>query len=265
MFSLSLAESMLKWSNIYLQGYDCFDVQVCADRGIYVSHTPTAVDDATADTAALLILNCCRNAYQASHNLRKGRFRHGVSMGMDPEHKTLGILGMGGIGKTIAKRMAAFDMNITYHNRNRLPREEEDKYNATFVDFETLLRTSDVLSVSVPLNKDTTHLLSYQEFSMMKNGVVVVNTARGKVINEAALVQALESGKVGAAGLDVFEEEPQVHPGLLTHPRCVLLPHIGTFTHESQKKMEDLALDNVAAALTESKLVTPIPEHRGLL
>ncbi|KAI8086027.1 D-isomer specific 2-hydroxyacid dehydrogenase [Halteromyces radiatus] len=228
-----------------------------------VSHTPTAVDNATADIAVLLILNCCRNAYQAEENLRQGRFRHGVSMGIDPEGKTLGLLGMGGIGKTIAKRMSGFEMNIIYYNRTRLPMQVEQQYNATYVDFETLLKTSDILSVSVPLNKQTTHLLSFREFALMKQGVVLVNTARGKVINEAALVQALESGKVLAAGLDVYEEEPKVHPGLLTHPRSVLLPHIGTYTNESQKKMEDLVLDNLVAAMKDQTLITPVPEHKS--
>ncbi|KAI8073124.1 D-isomer specific 2-hydroxyacid dehydrogenase [Gongronella butleri] len=255
-------------------GYDAIDVVACAERNILVSNTPGAVDDPTGDVGALLILNCCRNAYQAADNLRKGRFRHGVRMGITPQGKKLGILGMGGIGKTIAKRMAAFDMEIIYYNRNRMSVEgdidppfffvEEQKYGATYVDFETLLATSDVISVSVPLNKNTTHLLSYREFSMMKQGVIIVNTARGKVINEAALVQALESGKVASAGLDVFEEEPVVHPGLLAHPQSVLLPHIGTFTNESQKNMEELTLENVTLAMRNARLVTVIPEHRHL-
>ncbi|KAI8337618.1 D-isomer specific 2-hydroxyacid dehydrogenase [Chlamydoabsidia padenii] len=253
----------LKWIVYCGAGYDSIDVGACAARKIMVSHTPSAVDNATADIAATLILNCCRNAYQAEHNLRQGRFRHGVSMGIDPEGKILGILGLGGIGKTIAKRMSGFEMNMIYHNRTRLSTEVEKQLNVTYVDFETLLKTSDIISVSVPLNKATTHLLSFREFAMMKKGVVVVNTARGKVINETALVQALESGKVLSAGLDVYEEEPKVHPGLLTHPRSVLLPHIGTFTNESQKKMEDLVLDNLVSALTKNTLITPVPEHRS--
>lgn len=138
----------------------------------------------------------------------------------------------------------------------------EKQYNVTYVDFETLLKTSDIISVSVPLNKATTHLLSFREFALMKRGVVVVNTARGKVINETALVQALETGKVLSAGLDVYEDEPKVHPGLLTHPRSVLLPHIGTYTNESQTKMEDLVMDNLVSALTKNTLITPVPEHR---
>jgi D-3-phosphoglycerate dehydrogenase len=130
------------------------------------------------------------------------------------------------------------------------------------VDFETLLKTSDIISVHCPLNAQTTHLLSFKEFAMMKDDVIIVNTARGKVINETALVNALERGKVLAAGLDVFEEEPKVSDGLLTHPRSVLFPHIGTYTNESRYNMEKLVLDNVVAALEEKKLVTPVPEHK---
>ncbi|KAI7899007.1 uncharacterized protein BX663DRAFT_442027 [Cokeromyces recurvatus] len=229
-----------------------------------VSHTPIVVNEATADIAALLILMCCRNALAASDNLRRGYWHHGVRMGIDPEGKTLGIIGAGGIGCTLAKRMAAFDMKIQYHNRHRLPIEKEKELNLTYVDqLETLLRTSDIISVHCPHDPaTTTHLLSYHEFGLMKEGAIVINTARGKVIHEAALVMALERGQVLAAGLDVFEDEPQISPGLLAHPRCVLLPHIGTYTNETQYKMEKLVLDNLIAALENNTLITPVPEHK---
>ncbi|KAK4513256.1 uncharacterized protein ATC70_011824 [Mucor velutinosus] len=242
-------------------GYDSIDVQACADRKIMVSHTPMAVDDATADIAAILILNCCRNVLAASENLRQGRWRNGVRMGVDPQGKVLGILGAGGIGRTLAKRMSGFDLaKVQYHNRSRLDPELEQ--GMEYVDFETLLKTSDIISVHCPLNANTTHLINYREFTLMKDGVIIVNTARGKVINEAALVNALERGKVLSAGLDVFEEEPKISPGLLAHPRCVLLPHIGTFTNGSQYKMEKLVLDNLVAALEQDTLLTPVPEHK---
>ncbi|ORY97712.1 D-isomer specific 2-hydroxyacid dehydrogenase [Syncephalastrum racemosum] len=260
-FVEQLPESM-KFLCYNAAGYDFLDVNACAARGIYVSHTPSAVDAATATVAATLILATCRNAIQSERNLHLGRFRNGVSMGMDPEGKKLGILGMGGIGKAVAKRMRGFDMEIQYHNRTRLPEEVEQKYAATYVDFETLLSTSDVLYVSVPLNAATRYLLDTTEFAMMKDGIIIVNTARGAVIRESSLVKALESGKVRAVGLDVFEEEPKVHPGLLSHPYSVLLPHIGTFTNETQHKMECLVLKNLEAALESSTLVTPVPEHK---
>ncbi|KAG0784036.1 hypothetical protein G6F16_009273 [Rhizopus arrhizus] len=225
-------------------GYDSIDVDACEQRQIKVSHTPMAVDDGTADIAVILILACCRNMIAARDNLRKGRFRHGLSMGTDVQGKVLGIIGAGGIGKTLAKRMAGFDLKqIQYYNRNRLHKE-------------------DIISIHCPHTAQTTHLIDYKEFTYMKKDVIIVNTARGKVINEAALVKALERGQVLAAGLDVFEEEPKVHPGLLTHPRSVLLPHIGTFTRQSQHKMEKLVLDNLVAALEHDTLLTPVPEHR---
>ncbi|KAG0743339.1 hypothetical protein G6F23_006099 [Rhizopus arrhizus] len=216
---------------VYLgAGYDSINVNACEQRNIYVSHTPMAVDDATADVAAILILACCRNVIAASDNLRLGRFRNGLTMGTDPQGKVLGIIGAGGIGRTLAKRMSGFDLKkIQYYNRHRLSKEVEEKYNMTYVDFETLLNTSDIISVHCPHTPQTTHLLDYKEFTMMKKGVIIVNTARGKIINEGALVKALERGQVLAAGLDVFEQEPVVHPGLLSHPRCVLLPHIARF------------------------------------
>ncbi|KAG2172063.1 hypothetical protein INT43_001540 [Umbelopsis isabellina] len=243
-------------------GYDKVDVEAAAKRGIYISNTPGAVDSATADIAIILMLNALRNITQSEKSLREGNWKNGIEMGTNPDGKKLGILGMGGIGKAIAKRARAFDMEIQYHNRSRLPTEVEEQYNATYVDFETLLKTSDIISVSVPLSKETTHLLGKREFSICRHGMIVVNTSRGKVIDEAALVNALESGRVAAVGLDVYEEEPKVHPGLLQHPRATLLPHIGTNTFETELMMEQLTLKNVETAMESNTLLTPIPEHK---
>jgi glyoxylate reductase len=139
---------------------------------------------------------------------------------------------MGGIGAAVAKRAKAFGMKIQYYNRRQLPAEEED--GAKYVSFEELLKTSDVLSLNLSLNASTTHIISKPQFDKMKDGIVIVNTARGPIIDEAALVEALKSGKVWSAGLDVFEEEPKIHPGLLESDNVVLLPHIGTATVETQ-------------------------------
>ncbi|KAI7853496.1 2-hydroxyacid dehydrogenase [Circinella umbellata] len=251
-----------KFITFHAAGYDGLDLEACDARGIRVSNTPSAVDAATADIACILILSAFRNAYQAEHNLREGRWKNGVSLGRDPEGKTLGILGLGGIGKAVAKRMHGFDMKIQYHNRTRQSPEVEKQYNAAYVDFETLLKTSDCIYVSVPLSKATFHLLDSPQFALMKDGVVIVNTARGKVINENALVNGLENGKVSAVGLDVYEGEPHViHPGLLSHPHSTLLPHIGTYSKETMYKMELVCLQNFDAALTKNTLVNPIPEH----
>lgn len=139
---------------------------------------------------------------------------------------------MGGIGSAVAKRAKAFGMTIQYHNRHRLPEEQEE--GAKYVGFEELLKTSDVFSLNLALNPSTRHIIGKEQFDMMKDGVVLINTARGPLIDEAALVEALKSGKVWTAGLDVFEEEPKIHPGLLDNENVVLLPHIGTGTFETQ-------------------------------
>jgi len=161
-----------------------------------------------------------------------GNWRGNFQLGHDPKNKTLGILGMGGIGSAVAHRAKAFGMTIQYHNRTQLPPEQE--HGAHYVSFDTLLQTSDVLSLNLALNPSTTHILGAPEFAKMKHGVVLVNTARGALIDEAALVDALHSGKVSTCGLDVFEDEPNIHPGLLASPNTVLLPHIGTATFETQ-------------------------------
>jgi glyoxylate reductase len=161
-----------------------------------------------------------------------GNWRGNFSLGHDPKDKTLGILGMGGIGQAMAHRAKAFGMKIQYHNRRQLPTSEEN--GARYVTFEELLKTSDVLSLNLALNPNTRHIIGKAQFEQMKNGVIIVNTARGPLIDESALVDALKSGKVWTAGLDVFEEEPKIHPGLLEAENVVLLPHMGTATFETQ-------------------------------
>lgn len=183
-------------------------------------------------------------------------------MGHDPKRKTLGILGMGGIGQAVAARARPFGMSIQYHNRNRLPEDQEQ--GAEYVSFEQLLKTSDVLSLNLALNANTRHIISKPQFDIMKDGVCIVNTARGPIIDEAALVDALASGKVSSAGLDVFEEEPKIHPGLIENDNAVLLPHIGTATWETQKDMELLVLDNLKSAVEGKGLITPVPEQKSM-
>ena len=182
----------------------------------------------------------------------------------EPEGKILGILGMGGIGTAVARRALPFGLQIQYHNRSCVP-EQQNVTGAKYVSFEELLRTSDIISVHLPLNASTRGLVSYKEFAMMKTGVVLVNTARGPIVNEDALVQALEEGKVWGAGLDVHEREPDIHPGLINNENCVLLPHVGTATVETQRKMEILVVENVRSALERGRLLTPVAETRKLM
>ncbi|KAF3905506.1 hypothetical protein ABW20_dc0110059 [Dactylellina cionopaga] len=240
-------------------GYDQLDIQPLTDRKIRVSNVPTAVDDATADVNMFLIIGALRNFNIGIAALRNREWRGKATLGHDPQNKVLGILGMGGIGKTLKRRTDAFDMVVQYHNRNRLDPEQEA--GAKYVSFDELLATSDVISLNLPLNAHTRHIISTPEFAKMKDGVVIVNTARGAVIDEAALVEALDSGKVRSVGLDVFEEEPTVHPGLLDNPNVMLIPHMGTFTVETQTKMECWNIENAKLALTEGCLKSPVPEQ----
>ena len=182
----------------------------------------------------------------------------------EPEGKTLGILGMGGIGTSVARRAQPFGFQIQYHNRSCVP-EHKNPVGARYVSFEELLETSDVISVHLPLNATTRGLISTAEFAKMKEGMVLVNTARGPIVNEDALVAALESGKVWGAGLDVHEHEPEIHPGLIGNEHCVLLPHVGTATVETQRKMEVLVVENVRSALERGCLLTPVAETRKMM
>lgn len=207
------------------------------------------------------MLGALRRVTQPFLSVRKGEWRgKGYQLGHDPKKKVLGILGMGGIGQAVAQRARAFGMEIQYHNRRRLPGDKEQ--GAKYVSFEELMKSSDVISLNLALNASTRHIISKPQFDLMKDGVVIVNTARGPIIDEAALVDALKSGKVSSAGLDVFEEEPKIHPGLLENPDTVLLPHLGTSTWETQKGMELLVLDNLKSAVEGKGLLTQVLEQK---
>ncbi|KAJ5709662.1 hypothetical protein N7493_009953 [Penicillium malachiteum] len=245
-------------------GYDQIDVHACSARSplIRVSNVPTAVDDATADVAMFLIIGALRNLNIGMHALRQGKWRGTAALGHDPQGKVLGILGMGGIGRNLKKKAEAFGMKVIYHNRRQL--SEELSGGAQYVTFDELLSTSDVVSLNLPLNKNTRHIISKAEFAKMKDGVVVVNTARGAVMDEAALVEALDSGKVFSAGLDVFEEEPTIHPGLLDNHKVVLVPHMGTWTIETITAMEEWTIENIRLGLETGKLKSPVAEQADL-
>ncbi|KHO00619.1 glyoxylate reductase [Metarhizium album ARSEF 1941] len=245
-------------------GYDQVDIQACTSRSIRVSNTPTAVDEATADITIWLLIGALRNFPVGMSALRAGDWRGNPppKLGHDPQGKVLGILGMGGIGRNVAAKARAFGMKIRYHNRNRLPADLED--GAELVPFEKLLAESDVLSLNLPLNPHTRHIISTDQFALMKPGIVIVNTARGAVMDEDALVKALDSGKVASVGLDVYGEEPKVHPGLIANPNVLLVPHMGTWTVETQIKMEEWAIDNVRLALEQAKLKSIVPEQKDM-
>ncbi|KAG6131874.1 hypothetical protein E4U22_000376 [Claviceps purpurea] len=246
-------------------GYDQIDIEPCTARGISVSNTPKAVDAATANTAIFLILGALRRAWIPQTALREGKWRGASPLGRDPHHLTLGILGMGGIGTATAKRAAALGFKLQYHNRK--PVADLDSQFSTqaaprYVSFDDLLKTSDVISVHLPLGPATKGFIGKKELSAMKDGVIIVNTARGAIIDEAALAESLDSGKVWSVGLDVFENEPEIEPRLIKNPAAMLLPHIGTATADTQKEMEILAIDNVKGAIANGTLLTQVPEQK---
>ncbi|ODV88693.1 hypothetical protein CANCADRAFT_28277 [Tortispora caseinolytica NRRL Y-17796] len=239
-------------------GYDQIDAVACAKHGVAVSNVTDKADAATADTAVYLIIGTLRNFSYAAKNLREGNWIFGTPVGRDVEEKVLGIVGMGGIGQAVRDRMAPFAMKVQYYNRRRLSPEKEK--DSKYVSMEELLATSDVISMNLPLNPHTRHTLNKEAFSKMKDGVFIVNTARGGVIDEAALVEALESGKVASVGLDVYENEPKIHEGLLNNPNVLLLPHMGTHCRETQYSMECHTIANLESAITKNELLTPVPE-----
>ncbi|EER38103.1 hydroxyacid dehydrogenase [Histoplasma capsulatum var. duboisii H88] len=246
-------------------GYDNIDIATCTKKGIAVSNTPQAVNDATADVAIFLMLGALRKAWTPLSAIQEvadhpsGEWRGKTTLGHDPQEKVLGILGMGGIGTEVALRAQAFKMKVIYHNRNRANPEPK---GTEYVTFDDLLSRSDILSINCALTDKTRHIIGAPEFAKMKTGVVIVNTARGAVIDEKALVAALQN-KVASVGLDVYEHEPKIEKDLRDHPRAFLLPHIGTFTHETQKKMELLVLRNLESCVTGANLVTRVPEQRN--
>ena len=214
-------------------GYDSIDVPTCTDLGILVSHAPGAVEDSTADAAMFLILAALRLFNNGIMAIRNGTWEGRTPpppLGHNPQGKVLGILGMGGIGRNVKKKAEAFGMRVIYHNRN--PLDDVAAAGAEYVSFDDLLARSDVLSLNLPLNANTRHIISTAAFQKMKKGIVIVNTARGGVLDESALVEAISNGTVRSVGLDVYEAEPSIHPDLVSNPLVCLLPHMGTSTVE---------------------------------
>lgn len=228
-----------------------------------MTNAPDPVTDATADLAIFLLLGALRQLNPAMLALREGKFKSGVDFGHDPQGKTLGILGMGRIGRAIKARCDPFGLKTVYHNRNSLSAKQAA--GAEYVSFDKLIEESDIISVNVPLNVNTRHLISAAVIGKMKRGVVIINTARGAIIDEAAMADALESNHIGAVGLDVYEKEPEINAKLLQQQRAFMVPHVGTHTTETLAKMETWAMENVRRAIAGEPLLSPVPEHQSLL
>jgi glyoxylate reductase len=233
-------------------GYDNVDVEACTRRRIVVTNTPDVLTETTADLAFALILATARRVVEGDRFVRQQRWPYwqwNFLWGSEMHGKTLGLYGFGRIGQAVARRGRGFSMRILYHSRHRLPLNIERDLVAQWVDQETLMRESDFLSLHVPLTPKTRHSIGRREFALMQPTAFVINTARGNIIDEEALVAALQAGKLAGAGLDVFEHEPKVHPALIAMENVVLLPHIGSATAETRLRMALLASVNLLAAL----------------
>ena len=234
-------------------GYNNIDIAACTARGVMATNTPGVLDDSTADLAWALMLGAARRLTELERRVRGGEWkgwRLKQWLGVDVHHATLGIFGMGRIGQAIARRAAGFEMKVLYHNRKRVSPDIEKRLNATHVTKEDLLRQSDFVVLQVPYSPETHHLIGAPELKLMKPSAVLINSTRGGVVDDAALVAALGNGTLRAAGLDVFENEPSLNPAFLALDNVVLMPHVGSSTEATRRAMAMTAATNLAAALT---------------
>lgn len=234
----------------YAVGYNNIDVPEATKRGIAITNTPGVLTETTADLAWALILSTARRVVEADNYLRTGEWSGWGPMqllGQEVTGATLGIVGMGRIGLAVAKRAAAFDMKVLYYNRNRSAEADQIEPKPEYVELDELLKRSDFVSVHAPLMQETTHLISERELKLMQPHAILINTARGPIVDEAALAKALKERWIWGAGIDVYEEEPKVHPELINLPNAVLLPHLGSATHGTRTRMGLKAVENLIA------------------
>jgi glyoxylate reductase len=227
---------------------------------VVVTNTPEVLNETTADTAFMLLLAAARRLGEAERLLRSGGWEAWGPMqltGPDVWGKKLGVLGFGRIGQAVARRAQGFDMEVLYHDQHR-NEEAEQELGACYLNLDELLRTCDFISVHTPLTPETRHLIGQRELDLMQPAAVLVNSSRGPVVDEAALADALEEGIIFAAGLDVYEEEPQVHPKLLGLENVVLAPHIGSASIETRDRMAELAAENLVTVLRGEEPKTPV-------
>jgi glyoxylate reductase len=242
-------------------GYDNVDVEAAARRGVVVTNTPGVLDDATADLTLALLLAATRRVAEGDRLIRAGRpWSWGMSfmLGSGLRGKLLGIVGLGGIGRRVAERARAFGMEIAYHSRHPAPEEVTTALEAERLSLDELLARADVVSLHCPLTPETHHLIGAAELAAMKPSAVLINAARGPVVDEAALAEALAAGEIAAAGLDVYEHEPRVEPALLGLENVVLSPHLGSATVETRTAMAELAARNAISVLRGEGPLTPV-------
>jgi glyoxylate/hydroxypyruvate/2-ketogluconate reductase len=243
-------------------GFNNFDVPAMSARKVLATNTPDVLTETTADFGFALLMATARRITESEHYLRAGKWTkwsYDMFAGSDVHGSTLGILGMGRIGQGIARRGAhGFGMNVIYHNRSRLSPDLEAACKARYVGKEELLQTADHLVLVLPYSAESHHAIGAREIALMKPTATLVNIARGGIVDDAALAQALRDKRIAAAGLDVFEGEPKVHPDLLTVPNVVLTPHIASATVPTRKAMANLAADNLVGYLVNGQPLTPL-------
>jgi len=266
---LQAAGPRLKVVANYAVGFDNIDVQACTRHGVLACNTPEVLTETTADTAFALMMAAARRVAEGDRFLRSGAawiWGPLMMLGQDVHHATVGIVGFGRIGQALARRAHGFSMRVLYHDMYRPPAEVEHELGAEYRDLEDLLRESDFVSLHTSLTPQTRHLINAARLALMKPTAVLVNTSRGPVIDEQALARALQQGQIFAAGLDVFEREPQVHPALLACDNAVLIPHLGSATVTTRLAMADLAAGNLLAALEDRRppaLLNPQAREHG--
>ena len=250
----------------YGAGFNNIDVTYASERGIWVTNTPNVLHETTADLTWAMILGAARRIVSADRYTREGKFQGWgakLFLGGDVYEKTLGIIGLGEIGRSVARRAIGFNMRTLYHQRNRLPKEEEKKLNVEYATFEKILRESDFLTLHVPLTEETEYMIGNDEIALMKKTAYLIHTARGKVIDDYALVAALREGRLAGAALDVYEDEPELTEGMRELDNLMILPHIGSASFETRDKMALLVADNILDALegkTPRSLVPGYPK-----
>jgi glyoxylate/hydroxypyruvate/2-ketogluconate reductase len=250
--SLLTAAPQLKVVANIAVGYNNIDVPACTASGVMATNTPGVLDDSTADLAWTLMLGTARRITEVERRIRNGEWTGWQLkqwLGVDVHHATLGIIGMGRIGQAIARRAAGFDMKVIYHNRKPIATELERKCNAAYVTFDELLAQSDFIVLQVPYSPATHHLIGAAQLAKMKPSAILINSTRGGVVDDAALIAALKSGVIRGAGLDVYENEPRLNPQFLALDNVVLAPHVGSSTEATRKAMAMLAAQNLVAAL----------------
>ena len=258
---LDAAGPQLKVVSNVAVGYNNIDVAACRERGVIATNTPGVLTDATADIAMALILMVTRRLGEGERIVRSNEpWQWGMFMllGASLQGRRLGIVGMGAIGQALARRAKAFGMTVAYSNRSAVSSEIEAELGSERLSLDELLGTSDVVSINCPYSSETHHLIGPEQFESMRSSAYLVNTARGPIVDEAALVAALRSGAIAGAGLDVYEHEPQLAPGLAELDNAVLIPHLGSATIETRAAMATLAARNTVAVLTGQPALTPI-------